>query len=83
MRLSLAILYTPATGKPVRIASIANPELLARAVATAIDEAEFRAERLADFDDELSQIERSEADRLRQILCGLLGPSRDPASPAM
>jgi len=80
MRFSLAILYQPTTGKPLRIATIANPELLAKAAAAAIDEAHFRADRLAVVDDELSRIERTEADRLRQILCGILAPCSSAAA---
>jgi hypothetical protein len=71
MRLSLAILYTPATGKPLRIANIANQALLLAAATSAIAEAEFRAEQVGLADRELGRVERAEADRLKNIL-GLL-----------
>jgi hypothetical protein len=72
MSLSLAILYTPATGKPLRITYIANRAMLVDAALVAIAEADFRAERVSLADAELGRVERAECNRLKSILGELL-----------
>lgn len=70
--LSLAILYTPTCGKPLRVATIADERLLMEAARAAIQEAESRAAQLSFRDSELSRIEEEEAIRLRWIFTALL-----------
>src|SRR5690242_11492538 len=70
--LSLAILYTPTCGRPLRVATIADERLLIEAARAAIQEAESRAAQLSLQDSELSKIEEEEAIRLRGIFTMLL-----------
>jgi hypothetical protein len=72
VRLTLAILYSPTYGKPLKVATVNDSELLLRAAEIAINDAEVRAATLSDVDPLLGDLERSEATRLRNVLKRLL-----------
>lgn len=70
--LSLAIVYRTPNGRPLSVATIENSEILGRVANEAIDEAYAKAAELSLRDPVLGQIQRREADKLKQILLSLV-----------
>ena len=71
--LSLAILYTPEGGKPLRLIDAEAEKSLLMAVAeAAVNQAEERARQLSESDSVLGEVERAEVNRMKQILANIL-----------
>lgn len=73
-RLSLVLLYEPATAKqqPLPLARVVDSRLAADVARQAIADADARADALADTDVVLGEVERAEANKLRDVLSVLL-----------
>ena len=69
---SLLLVYEVPGGRPLTVARVDNSSLLLDAAQTAILQAEQRADALSEADEVLGRIERSEANRLRQVLALLI-----------
>jgi hypothetical protein len=79
---TLSIVYTPTLGgKPIRVADVDDPELLARVAGRVLENMNNRATRLGMADAGLGLIEEAEARRLREILTTLI-PDLDFAGAA-
>jgi hypothetical protein len=73
-RLSLVLLYEPAAVKqqPLPLARVVDSRLAADVARQAIADADARADALADTDIVLGEVERAEANKLRDVLAVLL-----------
>jgi hypothetical protein len=69
---SLAIVYTPEGGRPLRAASMSDRSLLRKAVGAALRQAQREAETLAASDKTLGSIQAEETAKLRRVLRLLL-----------
>jgi len=72
---SVAIIYTPKSGRPLKLVGVSDRDLLRRAAAAALSEAESSSKILTQADPVLGAIKRAEAMKLRQILVVLMRPS--------
>jgi len=70
--LSLAIVYRPAGGRPLSLATIEDRDFLAAAAAAAIRESLAKAEELEASDPVLGRVQREDAEKLRRVLSALL-----------
>jgi hypothetical protein len=71
---SLAIVYTPAGGRPLSLARISDRLLLTRAAAIALREAELQIECLTAQDRTLGMVQAEEVAKLRRVLSALMKP---------
>lgn len=71
---SLAIIYTAESGRPLKVADIADRGLLKRAAAEALREIDSRVDLLNQVDPVLRRIEAEEGMKLRRILMMLALP---------
>ena len=71
---SLAIVYTPKGGRPLRVACISDRDLLRRAAAAAILQAEREIAVLEASDYTLGRMQSEEAAKLRRVLGLFLSP---------
>jgi hypothetical protein len=80
---TLAIVYEPKNGTPLRVAQIRNELLVLEAARLAIEEAESGAAAVSEQDHTLGGIQKAEAVRLREVLSLLLPKLGVPSGTAL
>jgi hypothetical protein len=71
---SLAIVYTPEGGRPLRVACVSDRLLLRKAADAALRQAQREADALAESDKTLGTIQAEETAKLRRVLRLLVRP---------
>jgi hypothetical protein len=74
---SVAIIYTPKSGRPFKLAGVSDRSLLRQVAGTALSEIESSMEMLGRADPVLGAIQNTEAMKLRKILMALMLPNSD------
>lgn len=76
--ISLAIVYTPEGGRPLKLATVSDRDLLKLAATAAVREAEYQVAYLRSRDPVLGMVQADEVAKLKHVLGALMVQRDDP-----